>query len=158
LQDLQSNVASPKVGILGLAIQSPETAKSQHIFQICVALNKLELALPQLKQVVSFQTIKTCILAICAGEDKEGGSRPLITYEKAWLTIRSSCGKCITGAEREMDILRGVDGMIRETIGMFLTSHEEQEQEKGMEGSECFSLVEFWLDLGRSVSRLERPV
>lgn len=55
-----------------------------------------------------------------------------------------------------MDILRSVDGMIRETILMFLASHEEQEREKGMEGSEWFSLIEFWLDLGRSVSRTGR--
>lgn len=155
MQYLQSNATDPKLGILDLAVDTPETAKTQHIFQICIALNKLEIALPQLKQVVTFQTLKTCILAICAGEDKEDGSRALITYEKAWLTLRSSCGKCITGAEREMDILSSVDGMIRETIKTFLASHDEQDREKGTGGTEWFLLIEFWLDLGRSVRKLD---
>ena len=134
-----------------MAIDSPEIARTQHIFQICVALNKLEMALPQVKQVVSLQTIKTCILAICAGEDREDGPRAPITYEKAWLTLRSTCGKCITGAERELDILQSVNSMIRETISSFMASHTEQDRQKALEGSEWFSLIEFWLDLGRSV-------
>lgn len=134
-----------------LAADSPESAKGQHIFQICVALNKVELVLPQLKQVVSFQTMKACSLAISAGEDNKDGTRALISFDKLWLALRSSCAKCITGAEREMDILRAVDEMIRTTVRIFVSSRDQADQDKGMAGSEWFSLLEFWMDLGRSV-------
>lgn len=121
------------------------------MFQIYVALNKVEAVLPQLKQVVSMQTMKTCALAICASEDKKDGSTGSITFDKLWLALRSSCTKCITGAEREMDILQAVNQMIRTTLRVFVYSRDQAGQDKGMAGSEWFSLLEFWLDLGRSV-------
>lgn len=140
-------------GILEVAMDSPEHSRIQHIFQICVALNKVEVALPQLKQVVSVQTMKTCTLAICASDDQKDGSTGSISFDKLWMILRSAGSKCITGAEREVDILQAVSQMIRTSIDAFVRSREPAEQAKGMAGSEWFALLEFWLELGRSVRK-----
>ncbi|KAJ9118120.1 hypothetical protein QFC22_004021 [Naganishia vaughanmartiniae] len=142
-----------RLDILSLAIDAPESAIVQHIFQVCVTLNKAELSLPHLRPVVSLQTIKTSILAICAGEDV-GGRKALISYEKLWQTLRAVCVRCITGVADENLALRRLDKAIRDVIHSFQQSHTDVAQDKGMAGGEWLAVLELWLDLGRSLNDL----
>jgi hypothetical protein len=145
-----------RIDILGLAMDAPESAVTQHIFQVCVLLSKAEMALPHLRAVVSLQKIKTSMLAICAGEDVAEGRKPLISYNKLWQSVRAVCVRCISGVANENLTLRRLDKTIREVIQTFQITHEEAAQEKGMSGEEWIALLELWLDLGRSVSNQRR--
>ncbi|KAJ9092673.1 hypothetical protein QFC21_006738 [Naganishia friedmannii] len=147
-------ISNDRIHILSLALDAPESAIVQHIFQVCVILNKAELSLPHLRPVVSLQTIKTCILAICAGEDAEGGRKPLISYDKLWQTLRAICVRCIPGVANEDLTLRQLDKAIREVVQTFQQSHTDAAQEKGMAGAEWLAVLELWLDLGRSLNDL----
>lgn len=141
-----------RIDILNLAMDAPENAIVQHIFQVCVILNKAELSLPPLRPVISLQTIKTSILAICAGEDAEGGRKPLISYDKLWQTLRVVCVRCITGSDNENLTLRRLDKAIRGVLETFIHSRTEASQVRGMAGEDWLAVLELWLDLGRSVS------
>ncbi|KAJ9094312.1 hypothetical protein QFC19_007997 [Naganishia cerealis] len=146
---------SGKISILALAMDAPETAITQHIFQVCVIFNKAEASLPQLRPFIPLQMLKASILAICAGEDIEGDRKPLITYGKLWLTLRVIAERCITGAANESLALRRLDKTVREVVQSFQESHTQATQEKGMSGEEWLALLELWQDLGRSLNDLD---